>query len=197
MRQVAEDMLPQWIDDVDDPAIVLAPVDPGKDEPARTDGVDDRSEASPGILQVVEHADRVGDVEAAGTKWQPVEIGLDESRRPQPRGGRVDRLRQIDPDGLSRTPLPAVLDEPAETAAYVEDPLPGQVPGRERNDPVSPLLLGVRVVPRIVRPGVAEGLGRPGLLLGLVRGVEQTRNASDDGVRVPLLAVEAARGLGE
>ncbi len=154
-------------------------------------------EASLGILQVVEHADRVGEVEAAGTEGQPVEIGLDEVRRPEPRGGRVDRLRQIDPDGLSRAPLPAVLDEAAEAAAHIEDPLPGEVLGSERDDPVAPLLLGVRVVARIVRPGVAKGLGRPGLLLGLVGGVEQTWNASDDGVRVPVLAVEAARGLGE
>src|SRR6266550_8452316 len=112
----------------------------------------------------MQDSDRVGEVESAGREREGVEIGLDQLHLvADALPGGVDGLGKIGSDDPGSSPSASVLREPSKTAARVEHDFSLEVPLRQRHNPIAPLSLRVRVLLRIVAPGIAKGRGGPSL----------------------------------
>jgi hypothetical protein len=174
------------IDKVDDPAVVLASIDPDEDLATGLRLAGHRHEADFGIFEMVQDADRIHDVEGPVGERQLVEIGLDDiDAVAHPLVSGVDRLREVGADDVSGAPGMCVLGEPGKPAAGVQDASTVKGIGLQGEDPIAPLLLCVRIVRRVVRPGVAKGVCRPLLLLRQIRAPDQARDVADHRPLVP------------
>src|SRR5262245_58991804 len=171
-------MFAERIDDVNDPAVVFAPVNPGRDRPARFDVFDQRIEAPARIGQVMEHADRERVIEAP-LQRQTIYVSLndvDVGQISRVEMGGLDRHAQVYSDHVTRSPQTREPGVAALAASAFEHDLVADIIPGDRRDPIQKLSLVMLLDMIEDKPLSAEILSREALRL-IALDVGETRDA--------------------